>query len=108
MAIIENTCKRTANPMYNLLVVLILYVRTCIFGSTILFSFCLQDLSFDVKPGQVVALVGPSGGGKSTIVKLIEYFYNLSGGRILLGIGCIHVRANSIVPCTLCTMITCM
>ncbi len=48
--------------------------------------FPLQDVSFEVKPGQVVALVGPSGGGKSTIVKLIEYFYNLSGGRILLGI----------------------
>ncbi len=69
---------------------------TCVtFGSTVNFSFRLQDLSFDVKPGQVVALVGPSGGGKSTIVKLIEYFYNLSGGRILLGIGWANILFKS-------------
>lgn len=41
-------------------------------------------MSFEVQPGQVVALVGQSGGGKSTIVKLIEHFYELSSGRILL------------------------
>lgn len=41
-------------------------------------------MSFEVLPGQVVALVGQSGGGKSTIVKLIEHFYELSSGRILL------------------------
>ncbi len=35
-------------------------------------------------PGQVVAVVGQSGGGKSTIVKLIEHFYEVSSGRILL------------------------
>ena len=44
-----------------------------------------QDVSFTVHPGQVVALVGPSGGGKSTIVRLIEHFYELSSGRVLLG-----------------------
>ena len=38
-----------------------------------------------MKPGQVVALVGPSGGGKSTCVRLIEHFYEISGGTILLG-----------------------
>ena len=38
-----------------------------------------------MEPGQVVALVGQSGGGKSTIVKLIEHFYELSSGRIMIG-----------------------
>lgn len=42
-------------------------------------------MSFEVQPGQVVALVGQSGGGKSTIVKLIEHFYELSSGRIMIG-----------------------
>lgn len=44
----------------------------------------IQSVSFEVLPGQVVALVGQSGGGKSTVVKLIEHFYELSSGRILL------------------------
>ena len=48
-------------------------------------KYSLQDVSFEVHPGQVVALVGPSGGGKSTVVKLIEHFYELSSGRILIG-----------------------
>ena len=47
--------------------------------------FISQGISFEVKPGQVVALVGPSGGGKSTCVRLIEHFYEISGGTILLG-----------------------
>ena len=44
----------------------------------------LQGVSFTVNPGQVVALVGPSGGGKSTIVNLIERFYDLQAGNIYL------------------------
>ena len=38
-----------------------------------------------VAPGETVALVGPSGGGKSTVAKLAAKFYPLDGGRILLG-----------------------
>ena len=41
-----------------------------------------QGLSLHIKPGQVVALVGPSGGGKSTIVSLIERFYDCNSGTI--------------------------
>ena len=44
----------------------------------------LEDLSFDVKPGESIALVGPTGAGKSTIVNLISRFYNVTGGRILI------------------------
>lgn len=42
----------------------------------------LERLSFDVKAGESVALVGPTGAGKTTIVNLISRFYNLSGGEV--------------------------
>ena len=44
----------------------------------------LKDISFTVKAGESVALVGPTGSGKSTIVSLISRFYNLEHGRILI------------------------
>ena len=44
----------------------------------------LHNVSFEVKPGESVALVGPTGAGKSTIVSLISRFYNLEKGRILI------------------------
>ncbi|MEN2738858.1 ABC transporter ATP-binding protein [Microbacterium sp. X-17] len=44
----------------------------------------IQDLSFRVAPGQTVAIVGPTGAGKTTLVNLIMRFYELDGGRILL------------------------
>ena len=42
----------------------------------------LENLSFDVKAGQSIALVGPTGAGKTTIVNLISRFYNLNGGIV--------------------------
>lgn len=44
----------------------------------------LENLSFDVKAGQSVALVGPTGAGKTTIVNLISRFYNLNSGKVLI------------------------
>ena len=44
----------------------------------------IRDLSFSVMPGQTVAIVGPTGAGKTTLVNLIMRFYELDGGRILL------------------------
>src|SRR5690606_124579 len=44
----------------------------------------VKELSFSVKPGQTVALVGRSGAGKSTIAALIPRFYEPDAGRILL------------------------
>jgi ABC-type multidrug transport system fused ATPase/permease subunit len=44
----------------------------------------LNDVSFTVNPGETVAIVGPSGGGKTSCVKLIERFYVPNGGSITL------------------------
>ena len=45
----------------------------------------LEDVSFSVQPGQVVALVGPSGGGKTTAASLIPRFWDVSSGAVLVG-----------------------
>src|SRR5262245_45850973 len=42
----------------------------------------LRNLSFTIEPGQFVALVGPTGGGKSTIIGLIPRFYDPTGGAV--------------------------
>ena len=44
----------------------------------------LKNVSFTVKAGESVALVGPTGAGKSTIVNLISRFYNVEHGRVLI------------------------
>jgi len=44
----------------------------------------IKDLSFRVEPGQTVAIVGPTGAGKTTLVNLIMRFYELNSGRILI------------------------
>ena len=44
----------------------------------------LKDVSLNVKKGETLALVGPSGGGKTTICHLIPAFYKATGGRILI------------------------
>jgi len=46
-------------------------------------NIVLREVSFNVEPGQQVALVGPSGAGKSTIVSLLLKFYEPTGGGIL-------------------------
>ena len=46
--------------------------------------WALQDLSFDVAPGQLVALVGPSGAGKTTLTYLLPRLYDPTRGRVLL------------------------
>lgn len=44
----------------------------------------LRDISFEIRPGQTVALLGPTGSGKSTLINLLSRFYEVSSGRILI------------------------
>lgn len=44
----------------------------------------LENISLEVAAGESIALVGPTGAGKTTVVNLISRFYNLTGGRILI------------------------
>ena len=44
----------------------------------------LKGLSFTIEPGQKIAIVGATGSGKSTIIKLLNRFYDVEGGRILV------------------------
>ena len=56
------------------------YVRFGYHSDTIL----MDDVSFTVKPNEMVAIVGPTGAGKTTLINLLMRFYELNGGRILI------------------------
>jgi ATP-binding cassette, subfamily B, bacterial MsbA len=57
----------------------------------------LHDVDFEIRAGEVVALVGPSGGGKSTIADLIPRFYEATRGRITLdGVDVRDLRLDSL------------
>ncbi|KAA9008418.1 ABC transporter ATP-binding protein [Paenibacillus spiritus] len=44
----------------------------------------IEDMNIDVKPGQTIAIVGPTGAGKTTLINLLMRFYEISGGQILI------------------------
>ncbi len=47
-------------------------------------NILMQDMNIDVKPGQMIAIVGPTGAGKTTLVNLLMRFYEVNSGRILV------------------------
>jgi subfamily B ATP-binding cassette protein MsbA len=57
----------------------------------------LEDINLEVKPGEVLALVGMSGGGKTTLVNLIPRFYDVSAGAVLIdGVDIRHASLKSL------------
>jgi ATP-binding cassette subfamily B protein len=57
----------------------------------------LKDVSFSAKPGQTIAIVGPTGAGKTTIMNLLPRFYDVTGGAVLVdGIDVRTVSAESL------------
>jgi len=57
----------------------------------------IEDLSLTVEPGRTVAIVGPTGAGKTTLVNLIMRFYELDGGRITLdGVDIAHMAREDL------------
>jgi len=57
----------------------------------------ITDLSLTAEPGKTVAIVGPTGAGKTTLVNLIMRFYELDGGRILLdGVDIAHMTRDDL------------
>ncbi|MBY0009349.1 ABC transporter ATP-binding protein [Paenibacillus typhae] len=47
-------------------------------------AILIEDMNIDVKPGQTIAIVGPTGAGKTTLINLLMRFYEISGGEIVI------------------------
>ncbi|MEM3105046.1 MAG: ABC transporter ATP-binding protein, partial [Candidatus Bathyarchaeia archaeon] len=61
------------------------------------YMYVLKNVSFEIKPGEKIGIVGPTGGGKTTIVKLLMRFYDVDEGRILIdGVDIKKIRLESL------------
>ncbi len=60
-------------------------------------AILMEDMNINVQPGQMVAIVGPTGAGKTTLVNLLMRFYEVNGGRILVdGEDITHIRRGDL------------
>jgi ABC-type transport system involved in Fe-S cluster assembly fused permease/ATPase subunit len=102
-----NLFTEEANPLYLLPKETIKTCTTTITLKNVSFGYqaenlILKNISFDIPDGKTVAIVGPTGSGKSTIAKLLFRFYDVHTGKILLN----GTDIRSLAPQTLSTFIS--
>jgi ATP-binding cassette subfamily B multidrug efflux pump len=60
-------------------------------------AILMEDMNINVQPGQMIAIVGPTGAGKTTLVNLLMRFYEVNGGRILVdGIDITQIKRGNL------------
>jgi ATP-binding cassette subfamily B multidrug efflux pump len=60
-------------------------------------SILMEDMNIDVQPGQMIAIVGPTGAGKTTLVNLLMRFYEVNNGEILVdGMNITHIKRGNL------------
>jgi ATP-binding cassette subfamily B protein len=60
-------------------------------------AILMEDMNIDVQPGQMIAIVGPTGAGKTTLVNLLMRFYEVNSGRILVdGVDITHIKRGNL------------
>src|SRR5215469_12399698 len=60
-------------------------------------NILMEDMNIDVQPGQMIAIVGPTGAGKTTLVNLLMRFYEVNSGEILVdGINITHIKRGNL------------
>jgi ATP-binding cassette subfamily B multidrug efflux pump len=60
-------------------------------------NILMEDMNIDVQPGQMIAIVGPTGAGKTTLVNLLMRFYEVNSGEILVdGMNITHIKRGNL------------
>jgi ATP-binding cassette subfamily B multidrug efflux pump len=60
-------------------------------------NILMEDMNIDVRPGQMIAIVGPTGAGKTTLVNLLMRFYEVNSGSILVdGVDITHIKRGNL------------